>query len=69
MNQPATQPTALEHALPCPFCGWRELRLVDWASDDGEYQAVECKKCLGTAPATQWNNRARGSIHGSTRHQ
>lgn len=44
--------------LPCPFCGKTDLRITDWWSDDGEYNAVECSWCLGTAPATGWNRRA-----------
>jgi len=41
----------------CPFCGCYDLRVVDWADDDGEYQAIECCQCKGCAPAEAWNKR------------
>lgn len=46
---------------PCPFCGSHILRITDWWDDSGEYDAVECIQCLGTAPAIQWNNRQGGN--------
>lgn len=48
----------LKDALDCPFCGSWELRTVDWADDEGEYIAIECKQCRGCAPAGVWNRRA-----------
>ena len=47
----------LKNTLPCPFCGWHELRITDWWDDDGEYNAIECRKCKGCAPADIWNKR------------
>lgn len=52
------QPTDLENALPCPFCGGKELNIVLWCDDDGEYDAIECDGCKGAAPADAWNQRS-----------
>jgi len=51
-----------DKTLPCPFCGGTELRTVDWADETGEYDAIECSNCLGTAPASQWNNRSNEDV-------
>lgn len=47
----------LAKALPCPFCGCVHLRVTDWWDDDGEYPAIECFLCKGSAPAAAWNRR------------
>lgn len=48
----------LTHALPCPFCGGTDLGIEDWYDDRlGEFEAVFCKGCLGSAPFDEWNNR------------
>ncbi len=47
----------LDNQRQCPFCGSQNLCIVDWADDDGEYDAIECCQCKGCAPATVWNRR------------
>jgi hypothetical protein len=42
---------------PCPFCGHTETRTTEWMDEDGEFDAIECAKCKGAAPATIWNSR------------
>jgi hypothetical protein len=42
---------------PCPFCGHTETRTIEWWDEDGEFDAIECAKCKGAAPATIWNSR------------
>lgn len=42
-------------SLPdCPLCHGAKLSLVDWYSDEGEIDAVECDACLCAAPLTSW---------------
>ncbi len=53
--------TDLDTALLCPFCGATDLRITDWWDDDGEYDAIECCRCLGCAPADKWNKRAEAA--------
>lgn len=53
-------------ALSCPFCGSNDLSVVAWCGDQGEFDAIECNKCLGSAPwAGGWNSRveALGVCH------
>lgn len=42
---------------PCPFCHSTQLRVTEWWGDDGEFDAVECCECNGSAPADRWNHR------------
>jgi len=49
---------------PCPFCGSQLLRVTEWWSDDGEFDAISCSHCEAEAPAKTWNNRG-GESHGS----
>lgn len=44
-------------ALPCPICGSTDLALGWWCVEDGEVEALECKKCLCGAPYTAWQRR------------
>jgi hypothetical protein len=54
---------------PCPFCGSTDLVIGSWFIDDrahelvkpgefGEVLSIECNRCLGSAPAENWNRRA-----------
>jgi hypothetical protein len=55
--------------LPCPFCGSTDLVTGSWCVDDdeahelvnpgdlGEVPSIECNRCLGSAPAENWNRR------------
>ncbi|MDP2346754.1 MAG: hypothetical protein Q8N34_03405 [Gammaproteobacteria bacterium] len=43
-------------ALPCPHCGSGDLFITEWAGDEGEVDAVACRKC-GEALASLWNQR------------
>lgn len=47
-----------DQLLPCPFCGSTHLSQNEWSADDGEFPAIECDDCLGSAPAAVWNARA-----------
>ncbi len=49
---------SLANAAPCPFCGSSNLDIEPWTDESGEYDAIECKDCLGAAPADIWNTRA-----------
>ena len=42
----------------CPFCGCESLTVVQWSGDDGEFDAIECDKCLAAAPRSVWNQRS-----------
>lgn len=49
----------LETAEPCPFCGGNNLMTELWTDEDrGEFDAICCRDCLGTAPADKWNDRS-----------
>ncbi len=51
--------TELINAIPCPFCGGKDLRTVTWAGKSGEFNAIECNYCLAGAPICQWNIRTQ----------
>lgn len=55
--------------LPCPFCGGTDLDKGYWVIDEekhelvtadalGELDAIECNRCLGSAPKSIWNTRS-----------
>jgi hypothetical protein len=50
----------LKDAPARPFCGGTQLSVVDWCDETGEYSAIECRLCLGAAPARVWPIRCRG---------
>jgi len=58
MTATAQKPSPLSNARPCPFCGGQSLQVTPWWDDSGEYDAIECQGCLGSAPAVTWNRRA-----------
>lgn len=44
-------------ALPCPFCGGTSLTTDTWCFDDGEVDAITCRRCESAALHTAWNQR------------
>ena len=51
----------LKDAPACPFCGGTQLTVVEWCDETGEYPAIECRLCLGAAPARVWPIRCKGT--------
>ena len=43
--------------MPCPHCGFNDLVMNQWSTDDGEIDAVECRNCESAAPLEVWNKR------------
>ena len=46
-----------DNAPPCPICRSTDLSVVPWSDDCGEFDAIECNRCMCSAPATIWMNR------------
>lgn len=58
-----------EAEQPCPFCGSTDLQTGSWCIDEseayelvkpgdlGEVPSIECNRCMGSAPAENWNKR------------
>jgi len=49
---------ALNGKKACPFCGSNNLSITPWFDDSGEYDAIECQNCLGSAPYHRWDDRS-----------
>jgi len=65
IEPPAIETNPLPHIvrralnIPCPFCGGIDLRRDDWVDDEGDdIDAIECRTCLGSAPAAVWVMRS-----------